>query len=136
MREGKEVWVKTADDVQSMILHDNNLIITNNARQVALLSATDGKVSWTANLISEKERMSKKPQPVSFFDPFVVKFGNNYTVNVIASNGNLYQFATNDLGQLPEQPVISVIDKDIIRYYWISCCSSAIHLISDKKVKF
>ena len=55
--------------------------------------------------------------------------------NVVASNGELYQFTTNDLGQLPDQAVISVIDKDI-RYYWISCCNGTIHLISNTKVKF
>lgn len=135
LHEGKEVWVKLAEDIQSMILHDNNLIVTNNARQIALLSAADGKVNWTADLISTKERMSKKPKTVGFLDPFVVKNGNNYTVNIVASNGELYQFTTNDLGQLPDQAVISVIDKDI-RYYWISCCNATIHLISNTKIKF
>lgn len=135
LRDGKEIWIKIADDIQSMILHDNNLIVTNNARQIALLSATDGKVSWTANLISPKERMSKKPKTVNFLNPFVVKDGNNYTVNVVASNGELYQFTTNDVGQLSEQAGISLIDKDI-RYYWISCCTGVMHLISNTKVKF
>jgi hypothetical protein len=135
LKEGKEVWIKTADDIQSMTLHDNSLIVTNNARQIALLSTTDGKVSWTGDLISPKERMSKKPKTVTFLDPFVVKDGNSYTINVIASNGELYQFTTNDSGRLSEQAVISAIDKNI-RYYWISCCSGNIHLISDTKVKF
>ena len=135
LKEGKEVWIKTADDIQSMTLHDNSLIVTNNARQIALLSTTDGKVSWTGDLISPKERMSKKPKTVTFLDPFVVKDGNSYTINVIASNGELYQFTTNDSGRLSEQAVISAIDKNI-RYYWISCCSGNIHLILDTKVKF
>jgi outer membrane protein assembly factor BamB len=135
LKEGKEVWIKTADDIQSMTLHDNSLIVTNNARQIALLSTTDGKVSWTGDLISPKERMSKKPKTVTFLDPFVVKDGNSYTINVIASNGELYQFTTNDSGRLSEQAVISAIDKNI-RYYWISCCSGIIHLILDTKVKF
>jgi outer membrane protein assembly factor BamB len=135
LKEGKEVWIKTADDIQSMTLHDNSLIVTNNARQIALLSTTDGKVSWTGDLISPKERMSKKPKTVTFLDPFVVKDGNSYTINVIVSNGELYQFTTNDSGRLSEQAVISAIDKNI-RYYWISCCSGIIHLILDTKVKF
>ena len=135
LKEGKEVWIKTADDIQSMTLHDNSLIVTNNARQIALLSTTDGKVSWTGDLISPKERMSKKPKTVTFLDPFVVKDGNSYTINVIASNGELYQFTTNDSGRLSEQAVISAIDKNI-RYFWISCCSGNIHLILDTKVKF
>jgi hypothetical protein len=99
-----------------------------------LLSTTDGKVSWTGDLISPKERMSKKPKTVTFLDPFVVKDGNSYTINVIASNGELYQFTTNDSGRLSAQAVISAIDKNI-RYYWISCCNGIIHLISDTKVK-
>lgn len=135
LKEGTEVWIKTADDIQSMTLHDNSLIVTNNARQIALLSTTDGKVSWTGDLISPKERMSKKPKTVTFLDPFVVKDGNSYTINVIVSNGELYQFTTNDSGRLSEQAVISAIDKNI-RYYWISCCSGIIHLILDTKVKF
>ncbi len=135
LHDGKEIWNKIADDVQSMVLHDDKLIITNNARQVALLSPADGKVIWTANLISTKERMSKKPKAISFLDPFIVKNQSDYTLNIISSNGELYQFTTDSLGQLPEQVTISKIDKDI-RYYWISCCSGKLHLISNTKVKF
>jgi len=132
---GKEIWVKLAEDIQSMVLHDNSLIVTNNARQIALLSTVAGKVNWTGNLISTKERMSKKPRTVSFLDPFVVKNGSNYTVNVVASNGEIYQFTTNNLGQLPEQATISSIDKGI-KYYWISCCNGTIHMILDTKIRF
>ncbi len=135
LRDGKEVWIKVADDIQSMILHDNNLIVTNNARQIALLSAVNGKVSWTGDLISAKERMSKKPKAINFLDPFVVKNGNDYTVNVIASNGELYQFTTNEFAQLPEKATISLIDKGI-RYYWISCCNGTMHMILDTKIVF
>jgi outer membrane protein assembly factor BamB len=133
--DGEEVWVKIADDVRSMVLHDNSLIVTNNARQVVVLSALDGKVNWVGELISVKERSSKKPKPVMFLDPFVAKDGNIYTLNVIGSNGELYKFTTNEAGQLPEQPVISKIDNHL-EYYWISCCNGAMHLISKKQVRF
>lgn len=133
--DGAAAWIKTADDVQSLALHDNSLIVTNNARQVAVLSAHDGHIHWVGNLISAKERSSKKPKPASFLDPFVVKDGTNYTVNVISSNGELYQFTSDESGHLPSEPHISKIDKNI-RYYWISCCSGAMHLISDRNVKF
>lgn len=132
---GAEVWVKTADDVQSMVLHDNNLIVTNNARQVAALSAHDGHINWVGNLISAKERSSKKPKTASFLDPFVVKDGANYTINVISSNGELYQFTSDESGHLPSDPHISKIDKNT-RYYWVSCCSGGIYLIYDRNVKF
>jgi outer membrane protein assembly factor BamB len=135
LNNGQEVWTKIAEDIQSMILHDNNLIITNNARQIALLSITNGTVQWVGDLISPKERMSKKPKTVSFLNPFIVKNGTIYTINVIASNGELYQFTTNDSGELPKEAHISLIDKNI-KYYWISCCNGTIHMILDKKVRF
>jgi len=135
LNNGQEVWTKIAEDIQSMILHDNNLIITNNARQIALLSVTNGAVQWVGDLISPKERMSKKPKTVNFLNPFVVKNGTIYTINVIASNGELYQFTTNDSGELPKEAHISLIDKNI-KYYWISCCNGVIHMILDKKVRF
>lgn len=135
LADGREIWTKRAEDVQTMVLHDGSLVVTTNARQIALLSADDGKVNWTADLISAKERTSKKPKVVSFLDPFVVKNGNSYTLNVIASSGELYQFTTNGAGQLPDQASISLIDKGV-RYYWISCCNGTIHLILDTKVKF
>jgi outer membrane protein assembly factor BamB len=135
LNNGQEVWTKIAEDIQSMILHDNNLIITNNARQIALLSVSNGKVQWVGDLISPKERMSKKPKTVSFLNPFVVKNGTIYTINVIASNGELYQFTTNDSGELPKEAHISLVDKNI-KYYWISCCNGIIHMILDRKVRF
>ena len=79
--------------------------------------------------------MSKKPKAINFLDPFVVKNGNDYTVNVIASNGELYQFTTNEFAQLPEKATISLIDKGI-RYYWISCCNGTMHMILDTKIVF
>jgi len=135
LRDGSEIWTKTADDIQSMVLHDNNLIVTNNARQVAIVAANDGKVEWVGNLISAKERKSKKPKTAIFLDPFVLKDGNNYTLNVLASNGELYKFTNDDAGNLPEHPVISQVEKDL-RYYWISCCNGTMHLITNMKVKF
>ncbi len=133
--QGKEIWVKTADDVQSMILRDGNLIVTNNARQVALLSSSNGNVFWVGNLISNKDRNSKKPKPALFLDPFVFKDGENYTINVISSVDELYQFQTNELGYLPSEPKIIPIAKNI-KYYWISCCNGGMHLISDRTVSF
>jgi hypothetical protein len=79
--------------------------------------------------------MSKKPKTVSFLNPFVVKNGTIYTINVIASNGELYQFTTNDSGELPKEAHISLVDKNI-KYYWISCCNGIIHMILDRKVRF
>lgn len=140
LKDGKELWVKNAQDIQSMAMHDQNLIVTNNARQVAILSTSNGRVNWIGNLSSVKERGAKKLKPAFFLKPFVVKNGDNYIVNVISLNGQLYQFKTDDSkkpseGKLSNDPVISNIGKDI-KYYWISCCNGAMHLISSKRVSF
>ena len=132
---GAPAWLRQADDVQSMSLIGPNLFITNNARQVAALSAHNGKVSWIGNLISEKDRSAKKPKPTLSQDAFVSKTEQGFAVNVIASNGELYQFNTNASGNLPKQPNIIKIEKNV-RYYWISCCTGKLHLISDHQVTF
>lgn len=135
LTNGLEIWARNAYDVQNIVLHDNNLIVTNNARQVAIVSTNDGHIHWVGNLISPKERGSKKPKAVTFLDPFVVKDGDRYILNVIASNGDFYKFTTDDAGVLPDHPVISHVDKKL-KYYWISCCNGFMHLISSTKVKF
>lgn len=130
---GEIVWNRDASDIQSMSLNGNYLFVTNNARQVAAISAIDGKVVWTGNLISKKERSTKKPQPVYFQKPFVSKTANGIALNVIASNGELYQFEANNT--ITSDPIIRKIDKNV-RYFWISCCSGKLHLITNYKIIF
>ncbi len=132
---GAPAWLRQADDVQSMSLIGPNLFITNNARQIAALSAHNGRVSWIGNLISGKDRSAKKPKTTLLQDAFVSKTTQGFAVNVIASNGELYQFNTNASGNLPEQPSIRKIGKNV-RYHWISCCTEGLHLISDNQVTF
>ncbi len=135
VRDGSEIWVKNAADIQSMIFHDNNLIVTSNAREVAILSTIDGKTYWAGELISEKERNAKRPKAVTFLDPFVVKDGAVYIVHVIDSDGNLYKFKTDETGQLPVNPEILSIARDV-RDYWISCCDGSIYLMLSNSIKF
>ena len=132
---GAPAWLRMANDVQSMSLVGENLFITNNARQISALSAHNGKISWVGNLISTKDRSAKKPKTTLFQDPFVTKTDNGFAVNVIASNGELYQFNINEKGNLPENPSIMKIENNV-RYYWISCCTGKLHLISNNHVKF
>jgi len=132
---GAPAWLRTADDVQSMSLVGGNLFITNNARQIAALSAHNGKISWVGNLISIKDRNTKKPKTALFQEPFVSKTNTGFAVNVIASNGELYQFNTNASGDLPVNPNIIKIDNNE-KYHWISCCTGKLHLISNNHVKF
>lgn len=132
---GTPAWLREADDVQSMNLIDGNIFIVNNARQVAALSSHDGKVRWVGNLISEKDRNSKKPKTALFRAPFISKNKSGVAVNVIASNGELYQFPTNESGRLATQPNIIKIQKNT-KYYWISCCNGKLHLMTNNQIIF
>ena len=132
---GAPAWLIEADDVQSMSLIDGNLFITNNARQVAAISAHNGKVHGVGNLISEKDRNSRKPKTTLFQNPFVSKTKSGFAVNVIASNGELYQFSTNKSGKLSTQPSIIKIQKDT-KHYWISCCNGKLHLMTNRQIIF
>ena len=132
---GAPAWLKIADDVQSMSLEGDNLFVTNNARQVAAISAHNGKVSWVGNLISIKDRAAKKPSPAAFQNPFVSHTDNGLALNVIASNGELYQFIQDKSGKLPTQPKIIKIEKGV-RYYWISCCNENLHLITNYNIRY
>ncbi len=133
---GVPIWQRQADDVQSISLFSDNLFITNNARQIASLSTHNGKVKWIGNLISEEERKTKRPQPVILQAPFVSTIDNNgVAVNVVASNGQLYQFVQDQNGQLPLQPKVVKIEKQA-RYQWLSCCTGKLHLITAREIKF
>ena len=114
----------------------DNLFITNNARQVAALSTHNGKVKWVCNLISEEERKTKRPATVILQPPFVSAIEDNrLAVSVVASNGQLYQFIQDETGQLPLQPRIVKIEKQV-RYQWLSCCTGKLHLITARDIKF
>ena len=129
-------WHRQADDVLSLSLFGDNLFITNNARQIAALSINNGKVKWVGNLITEEERNSKRPQPVIFQDPFISEVAKGeIALNVVASNGIMYQFIQQKNAQLPTWPSIIKIDKQV-RYQWLSCCSNNIFLITGREIKF
>lgn len=132
---GIPVWLKDAENIQSMTLHQGNLFVTSNARQIAAISADDGKVNWIGNLISEKERGTRKPKPAFFQAPFISKSGEGFAVNVVANNGEIYKFITDINGNLSPTPIIIPIDRGV-RYNWFSCCNGKIHLITDKNIKF
>ncbi len=132
---GAAAWVKTADDVQSMSLVGNNLFVTNNARQVAALSTHNGQVTWVGNLISKKDRAAKKPKTATFQPPFVSHTDDGLALSVVASNGELYQFAQDASGKLPTWPKIIKIENGV-RYYWISCCNENLHLILNYNIRY
>ncbi|NRB11341.1 MAG: PQQ-binding-like beta-propeller repeat protein [Rickettsiaceae bacterium] len=113
---GMPLWKKEVADVQTMLLHEGNLFITNNARQTAAISIIDGKVSWIGNLITPKERKKKRPKPVLFQVPYITKNSDSWSLNVIGSNGELYKFTTDINGDLPEDAEIIKINKGVIGY--------------------
>ena len=132
---GMPAWVKKIDDAQSMNVIGEDIFITNNARQIAALSAHNGKIEWVGNLISSKARSAKKPQPALFQAPFITGTDTETTINVIASNGEFYQFNLNQSGHLQVEPKITKI-KSNAQYYWISCCTGKLHIITDKWLVF
>lgn len=135
LNNGMPVWQANVEDVISMSLYGKNLFVTSNARQAAAISTDDGKVKWVGSLISAKERGTKRPQPVLFQEPFVSQTDDNgLALNVIGSNGELYQFVMQN-EQLPSQPVIKKIDRNVL-YHWFCCCSGSLYLITNNKVRF
>lgn len=132
---GAPAWVKSAEDIQSLSLVGDYLLVANNARQVAVLSSHNGKALWVGNLISQKERSKRNVRTVLLQEPFVSQDGNSFAINVIASNGELYQFKPDASGFVPSEPSIKKITKNV-KYYWISCCSGKMHLITGRNIVY
>lgn len=137
LNTGKEVWKIDAEDVQSVAKHQDYLLITNNARQFGIIDANNGQILFVGNLISKKERASKRPKVVFFQKPFINKENDAISINVVSSNGELYQFITQDgnIANLPIWPNIVKITSGV-KYSEVSCCSDAINLITNRKIFF
>ena len=128
---GAAVWQKQIDDIQSMSLLGENLFLTTNARQVAALSAHNGKVIWVGDLISDKDKTANKNTTVAFQAPFVGTLqDNSLSLNIIGSNGELYSFILKD-GVLQDQVQILKIDPAIL-CYWLS--QDTLHMIIKNKL--
>lgn len=132
---GAPAWIKVADDIQSLSLVGDYLLVTNNARQVAALSSHNGKALWVGNLIAQKDRSKRKVRTALFQEPFVAQDGNSFSINVIASNGDLYQFKPDASGFIPSEPTIISITKNV-KYHWISCCNGKMHLITGRNIVY
>ncbi len=130
---GSPAWVKSAEDIQSLSLVGDYLLITNNARQVAALSAHNGKAVWVGELISSKARNARNVRTALFQAPFVSKNGDSFIINVIASNGELYQFKPDASGVVSSTPNILKITKNV-KHHWISCCTGKMHLITNRHI--
>jgi outer membrane protein assembly factor BamB len=132
---GDIIWQKNIEDIQSMALSGNKLIITTNGRQVAILSLQKGEVNWVADLINPAQKRNKL-SPALFQAPFVVNDNyNQQSLNVIASNGELYSFKFDEKGELRTVAEVVNITKGVVNY-WISCCDNKLYLFNNKTVNF
>lgn len=132
---GDVIWQKNIEDIQSMTLSGNKLIITTNGRQVAILSIQSGEVNWVADLINPAQKRNKL-SPTLFQAPFVVNDNyNQQSLNVIASNGELYSFKFDEKGELRRVAEVINITKGVVNY-WISCCNNKLYLFNNKTVNF
>lgn len=130
---GLPVWVKEAHDIHSMTIHSGKLLVTNNARQVAVIDASNGETNWVGNLITEENKQKRKVATVKFLNPFVSIMDGYQVIHVAASDGNLYNFKVNDAGDFPVWPTTSVISKGA-KYQWFSCCDGQMHFIINRKI--
>lgn len=158
---GSPSWTRDAHDVQTLSMHEKYLLLTNNARQVAVIDSDSSKVLWLGNLISEEDKAKRKRKTAKFMDPFVTKYNDRFSINVAANNGEFYKFTSGqdvinteyseavnddaDQNQATEQmqldplssrdfpvwPVIESIYKGAA-YQWFSCCDGSHYVIADK----
>lgn len=132
---GDIIWQKNIEDIQSMTLSGNKLIITTNGRQVAILSSQNGDINWVADLVNPSQKRSKLSTTL-FQAAFVVNDNyNQQSLNVIASTGELYSFKFNEQGELSHVAEIINLTKGV-RSYWISCCDNKLYLFNSKTVTF
>jgi hypothetical protein len=60
---------------------------------------------------------------------------NQQSLNVIASNGELYSFKFDEKGELRTISEVINITKGVMNY-WISCCNNKLYLFNNKTVNF
>ncbi len=137
INNGKIIWSKTVEDVQSISLSGKNLLITTNARQLAILSSINGKVKWVGDLITQSERSKKRPKTTLMQAPIVSKetATGKLIVSVINSNGELYQ-VSNINGKMDSDNLIVQSVVKNINHYWVSCCNQHIHLFANNTINF
>jgi outer membrane protein assembly factor BamB len=131
---GNILWQTKAYDVQSMLLAGNSLFITNNAGQIAAISTDFGKVKFVADLNDGKD--IKKVKASSFLTPIIGKVAEveEWNLNIISTEGELYSFQSDVNGNLSTTPQITKITKNI-EYYGKTCCGS-MYFATDKKIMF
>jgi len=132
LQSGEIVWEAKASDVMSMTLNGNNLFITNNAKQVAAISTSTGKVKWVGSLEVIKEK--QKSKALALLAPVISKTEQGFAVSVIAGNGEIYNFFSLDDKTLPLQAT-QIKGLKNTQFMGATCCGDT-YLINDKNIMF
>lgn len=133
---GSPAWIKDIDGVHSLSLIGRYILITNNITQhVSILSTHNGNTLWVGYLSSKRYPVNKN---VSLYKAFLLKHVNNsFSINVIASDGNCYQFRPNKLGYISSEARVIQLTRKHVQHYWISeCCVSRLYLITRNGVLY
>lgn len=133
LNNGAPVWQKEAEAIQTMELVGDYLLITNNARQVAIIDEHNGQVNWVGELISSKEKKYVTIPPILTQKPFISQENGQFIINIVASNGELYRFRVGT--EINAQPAISKIANNV-RYINLSCCGAGLYLITGQYIKY
>ena len=132
LKTGEIVWEAKASDVLSMSLSGNSLFITNNAKQVAAISTSNGKVKWVGSLDLTKDK--QKSKGILLLAPMLSKTEHGFVVSVVAGNGLIYNFESLDNQTLPLEAtqVKGLKDTD---YVGTTCCGD-LYIVNDKQIMF
>jgi len=130
LTSGAVLWQVSAHDIQSMSIIGNDIFVTNNARQAAILSTKTGTVKWAADMLKENKPASKS-KATSFLAPFVSMEQDGYWLNVIASNGEVYSFNSPDGSSFLTTPKERSIVKGVNFLKIRSCCGKS-YIATDK----
>lgn len=126
---GQVAWEKKIEDAQTISLNGANIMITTNARQLAIIGKNGGEVKWVGELeIAGK----KKSKIVKFINPIVSEDNNKLWLNVAANNASMYSFEQTVSGRLTSAPLISKIKRNI-KYGGMTCCNK-LYFLTDKDI--
>ena len=128
---GDILWQTKAEDVQSMSLSGNNLFITNNAGQIAIISTNSGKVKFVADLNELQD--AKKVKVASFLAPIISQTSHGWNINIISTKGVLYTLQSEN-NILSTSPQFTKIVKNIEYYGKIN--HDEMYFSTNKKIIF
>lgn len=90
VKSSKIKWSVEIEDIISISKAGNALFVTNNARQLAAISKSDGSVIWASNLLAPNSK-DGKIRPALFTNPIVIQ----NEVVVFSDKGECFRFNMN-----------------------------------------